>query len=547
MNFLLTPQNGDTTKRLLDILYQACKEPGSSVTFRTGCYHFYPECAEERVSCVSNHDNDGYKKIGFLLENTENLTIDGRGSTFIFHGVMMPFQISKCKHIILKNFKIDFPVTMLAHGTILRASSDFCDLELWENTPYHIENEKLYFELDGGYSAPYWGALEIDSEKECLAYGTNDRDYFQSARAEEIKPGVVRLLQKFPILPKVGNFFVIHFGVRLAPGVFIDRSEQVSLENVTIHHALGMGVLGQFSKDISVTELRITPSDGRYASTYADGVHFVNCSGDILLKDSVIEKQMDDSLNCHGIYARVEEIKDNHTIRFKLVQNQQLGMEIFQPNSRIRFIRSQTLLPLSENMVETVRIISRQWMEVRFVSAIPDAVAIGDCAENLDMIPNLTVCGSYFGKNRARGLLITTAGKVLVEDNVFEKAGAAIRISGDANFWFESGCVQDVTIRNNVFKNCNANLRWGRAAIDIAPEIANPDPQKGCYHSNILIENNRFELFNRAVVRAKSAENLVVCGNRYIHSDMFPPYGEIHDYVTLIACNNAKIQKNFNI
>lgn len=55
--------------------------------------------------------------------------------------------------------------------------------------------------------------------------------------------------------------------------------------------------------------------------------------------------------------------------------------------------------------------------------------------------------------NRARSVLVTTKGKVLIEGNYFSSQMHGILIEGDNHKWYESGAVQDVTIRNNMFEN----------------------------------------------------------------------------------------------
>ena len=166
----------------------------------------------------------------------------------------------------------------------------------------------------------------------------------------------------------------------------------------------------------------------------------------------------------------------------------------------------------------------------------------GHYIENISHAANLTVKNSKFGKNRARGLLITTRGKVLVENNVFERAGAAIRISGDANFWYESGCVRDVTIRNNTFIDCNANSRWGSAVIDVAPQVLKP---AGAVHKNICIEGNTFKTFDIPLLWANCTENIIFRNNKIEKTETFPPKGIIKEMVTLENCMQTVVENNY--
>lgn len=69
-------------------------ENASSVvlTFARSTYHFYPEHAQEEFCHISNH-NDVLTTIAFSLKNKKHVVIDGQGSTFIFHGRMIPFNL----------------------------------------------------------------------------------------------------------------------------------------------------------------------------------------------------------------------------------------------------------------------------------------------------------------------------------------------------------------------------------------------------------------------------------------------------------------------
>lgn len=107
-----------------------------------------------------------------------------------------------------------------------------------------------------------------------------------------------------------------------------------------------------------------------------------------------------------------------------------------------------------------------------------------------------------------RGFLITTRRPVLVEDNDFQATNmSAILIKDDASGWFESGCVRNMLMRNNRFRDC------GEPVIHINPRnsVANPE-----VHRNIRIENNVFHLRGRTAAAAKSTTGLRVTGNRIL-------------------------------
>ena len=80
-------------------------------------------------------------------------------------------------------------------------------------------------------------------------------------------------------------------------------------------------------------------------------------------------------------------------------------------------------------------------------SAPAGAVAI----ENYSFSPEVVIRNNWFGSGRARGAVVMTPRRVLIEGNVFESAGAAIVIAGDALLWFAVGASDGVTVRKNTF------------------------------------------------------------------------------------------------
>jgi hypothetical protein len=90
---------------------------------------------------------------------------------------------------------------------------------------------------------------------------------------------------------------------------------------------------------------------------------------------------------------------------------------------------------------------------------------------------------------------------------------SAIDISDDANSWFESGPVRDVTIRSNRFIKC------GEPVIRIMPENHTTD-SSGPVHSNIRIMDNWFDLTGKSAVSAKSTRGLIITGNRFSSAEL---------------------------
>ena len=131
-NFGVNEQSEDCTLGVIKSL-KACKSAGDAVLiFKKGTYHFDSDFGKDKYCFISNND-EGLKRIVFLLEEMNNLTIDGQGSRFIFHGFINPFVINNSRNIKLKNFSIDFARPFHSEATIIANNTDGIDIEIPKN------------------------------------------------------------------------------------------------------------------------------------------------------------------------------------------------------------------------------------------------------------------------------------------------------------------------------------------------------------------------------------------------------------------------------
>jgi len=524
---------------------------GETIRFEPGDYHFSPDGAFEKYYYISNNRH-GLKRVAIPIVGKKNITIDGGGSRFIFHGEIVPFVVEDSESIVLKNFTVDWERPFYSQGTVLEADSAGVLLEIDRSRyPYRIEGDEIIFEGEGWESGFSEGVFEFDVQTRAPAYRSGDSlglGFPDRIRVEDAGDGLVRLTEKFPHLPAVGNALVLRHYVRRSPGIHLVRSRNLLLENNVLHHAGGMGMIAQFCENVTVRKCSITPSDDRFFSVTVDATHFVNCRGDVRLEECLFEGQLDDPANVHGINTRIKEVLGEHTVIAELVHREQQGIDIAFPGDHMRIADNESLLPIGENTVASVERLDNRFSKIVFMKALPEGLTPGHVLENLSWTPNLHISGCTARNNRARGFLISTPGKVLVENNRIESSGAGIKISGDANFWFESGAVRDVLIRNNEFGDCCYGCPvWGRAVIDIDPEISDPRKNRQCFHRNIRIENNRFITFDSAILFARSVDGLVFRGNTIHRSDTYPPTGRIQEPFIIEACKNVAIEEEIPV
>lgn len=535
----------DTTPAVRAALDNCRKSGDQCLTFPAGRYDFWPDRATERYLFISNN-TEGLKHIAFPLFDLAGFQVEGQGAEFIFHGPVLPFAVMGSRDVRLSGFSMDWKRPFHSEGKITAVSDGGVDLEFSDEYPYKITGRRLGFVGEHGEDYPFSNVLEYDPARRETAYQAQDNYGIQDRHeAAEIGPGRVRFVAAFSSAPTAGNVLAFAPDHRRCPGIFLCDSQQVLIEDVTLHHCGGMGVIGQRSADISLRRVHVTPPPGkdRLVSLTADATHFVNCRGQIEITDGVFENQMDDPLNVHGIYAKITGRLSDRVLETALIHGEQLGIDLFAPGDTVELVKNETLTAYHAGTVTAVKRLNRRYTEVTFAEELPAQIKPGDAAVSRDANPDVTVRGCMSRGNRARGFLLSTSGQVVVENNTFHTPGAAILIAGDANYWFESGPVRDVTIRGNHFENCNYGV-WGRACLDICPEIA-PEYRAGTiYHRNIRIEGNTFDVFDPRLLAAYCVGGLTFTSNTVRASTAYPAPKAGGGAFAVTDCTDVVIQES---
>jgi len=523
------------------------------LVFSRGVYHFYPEGCQRRELYESNTTDINPKVCAFLFEDKRNLVIDGRGSTLIFHGQMQPFTFDGCNNITLKNITIDWDIPLIAQGEVLKVTDQYIDLGInHKEFPYRLEDNKLVFDVYGGNRNSWKSTMEFDREGRYVVPQTGDlgclgKDW-KNYHAETTMPGIVRLHNTFTRKPELGNYLVLRHAERVHSGVFISNSKNISIQNLNLYHATGLGILAQFSEDLNFTGYRAVPNPNKnhYFGGGDDGLQVSNCKGQITVTNCEFEGLMDDPINVHGTSVQVQEIISPTEVKCKFMHHQSVGLNWGHKGDKISFIENRQMNSIGTGEIVGFIPIDIETFTVTFLSAVPANLEVGDALENLTWSPNFTVKNTKFKSCRARGLLVSTPGKVVIENNIFESSGSAILISGDANGWFESGAVNDVLIKNNTFTElCNtSSYQFCEGIISIFPIIPELTEDTPAFHKNIRIEGNQFNPFDYPVLFARSVNGISFTSNTITRSYRFNPYHNRLFTFTFENCNNVSLNGN---
>lgn len=534
----------DTKENASPLFAKALQEIASAgntdsivIVLPEGRYDFYPEGATEREYFISNHDQDNPKSVGLAFEHMKHVVFDGQGSELVFHGRMLPVSLVHSENCTLKNFSIDFENPHISQVKILE-NDTVAGMITYEVAPwvqYEIRDSAFVAKGEGWEHTPAWGiAFEGDTKR--LVYTTSDIAV-GTRKVTEIAPRKI----KAPWVNKKlipGTVVVMRGYGRPTPGVFLSNDTNTKLENIQVHYAEGMGLLAQMSENITLDGFSVClrgKDDPRYFTTQADATHFSGCKGKIVSVGGMYEGMMDDAINVHGTYLKVQKREDDKTLVGEYMHPQAYGFDWGFVGDTVQFIAAKTMEIIGQpNRITAIQAVDKpdnrgaKKFRIVFEQVLDPAIAeTGSFGiENLTWTPEVYFADNVIRNNRARGSLFSTPKQTIVENNVFDHtSGTAILLCGDCNGWYETGACHDVVIRKNKFINSLTNMfQFTNAIISIYPEIPDLKSQQKYFHSGIVIEDNEFDTFDVPIVYAKSVDGLVFRNNMVRQNHDYPAF-----------------------
>lgn len=556
--------DGDFTPIVREIL-EAHPEGNIHLHFTKGRYDFFPEDAATEFLSMSNNDS-GDRKVAFLIKDMENVTVSCDSALFMFHGAIVPFAVKNSDNVSINgHLSIDYDYPWTFEGEVVDNDpirKTFI-VKVFPDNKYRIEGDRLFF---GGYDWEYPMAENIvfDPKTRRPFYNTAIYEHAHWAgdlKAREISEGLVEfygLLAKE--VPPVGSIWDDKGPMELNrsyPGFAILRSRNVGISDVHIFRAGAMGLIAEFSENIRVHGMSTAAAPGsrRMITISADATHFVDCSGTVVLEDCTFESMLDDATNIHGVYMKVDSLISPDVFRASFGHFQQEGNHFADVGDSIRFVDRKTLRPVAVSVLEDIDRSERDSyiLETKPVTGLgPEADQSGSAddisglvVENISRGCDVVVRNCRVHYNRARSLLLSTSGNILVENCDFSSMMAGIRICGDANYWFESGNTRNIVIRGNRFTDGGLGGGNPQAILQIDPII--PKDARGdgfFYHDRIVFSGNTVSTFDSQVIYGLSVKDLEITDNTFIDSGSYKPIFPGLSVIDLQYCGNVVISGN---
>lgn len=545
----LSPSAGDMTPVLLKALRDNTDKE-IKIVFEKGEYRFMPDYATQRYTAVTNHGN-GLKRVIFPLDDYESIEIDGNGASFIFRGRVAPFQIFNSQNVTIKNMTIDWdiPFTFLAEVVAVNQKMAYRDVKPSKGShQWAIKNGQITFpNVDGFTFTELGSSLPWEADLKRVYPGARDSKS-RPEKVEKLDNGLLRIHEKLKVYPPIGSLVSskgdrdLH---RYAPAFHVKNSKNVEINNVAVHHALGMGFLFERTEDISLIKAGVYLSEDsdRVISSIADATHFANCKGHVLIEDSRFENMLDDGTNLRGTYVIVDDVIEDKTVRFQFGHYEQHGYEFAAPGDEVWFVLQPDTDRKQINKVLNVRVINEEYSEITFENPLPATLQSGDMIENKTWYPTFTMRGTSIKNHRARNVVIKTPLKTVIENNYFSSMMAAILFRGETFKWFEAGSVGDVLIQNNHF-DYNSYFGGEQAVLYVTPRLGGAFNQDQLYDRNIRFIDNKIDTHGGRIVWGDRVDGMLIENNiinRSIDKEQLFPNAPLFEFMN---SRNVSLKNN---
>lgn len=490
------------------------------LVFEKGDYHIRAQDCTQEMLYITNTVGD--KEFGpgetphlnavpFFLKNIQNLTIRGGGARFILDGKATNMALQGCENIAVQDLEITATHPDMHALTVVGKGLFHTDFRLDADSQYSCRNGEYFFE-GTGYSrsffadrnTAFWIGLIRKDEPEAIRRVRHP--FMGAVRICELEHGVFRVWFLNTSRFKMGDEYYIFDVRRQYAGIFVDRCKNVTLQNIKQRFNYSLALVAQDTDTLTAEGLTFAPEEDsvRRMASVADFIQICMCRGQVRIEDCLFSGAGDDCLNVHGIHFKIQR-KAGNTITVRFMHAQSHGFNPLRAGDTVAFIRPDSMLEHGQAKILNSVLHGEYEIELTLDDA-KDAV-VGEVIEDISACPDVHFADNRLTRIITRGLLLTTRGKVVVENNRFVSTTmSGILLSDDAKSWYESGMCKNVTIRNNIFEYC------GETPIRILPENA---VHKGAVHENVTIQNNIFGRYPGKCITAKSTAHLRVSGNRF--------------------------------
>lgn len=501
----------------------------------------------------------------FYLNGLKNVTILGDNTTLILVAKDLDWKgyinVSDCENLIIKGISLDAKYPSTLTGTLKSIDVDNGKATVLVESQYNDLVKELikkhvtlyeYLEFDRNTKAPvpYGNCFDQGSFKKYTITGDDSTGY--TFEVEFNKTITQTRLNSAVILS------FTEYGNDTA-GVNVTSSNNVTLEDINMYHASGMGLVCSETTDLFVNKFNVMLKEGSKAlmTATADAMHFDKCRGKVEVTNCIIENSHDDALNMkHGYWYKLTNATNEKNSEGKNVGKIKTSkltgaitpvvgdkLAIYGENDFVSHNPEGGYYTITEISGDT-----NSW-ECVLDKRLSDTASWGSCRVTfITRAPKFKFANNIVRNKRNRGILVQVP-DAIVENNTFENIGhGSIQAACAMDQFNECTLPQNLTIRNNKFIN-NISLTsqpmYGDVAVFAQCKDGVVAPQGTIF--NTTIENNFFTSNGNSAIALRGTGDTKIKDNFFFECCARTISGE--QYNSLIFAGNVsdcELDGNYN-
>ena len=463
----VVPCDGNATPTVVSAA--ARLRDGDTLRFAPGEYHFHADGAKSQF-LSSPGSSTGMKKVVLHLEGLRDVTVDGGGASFVFHGDTFPLVARRCDGLVIRNFTSRVSQLPVVEFSIIEKGADGFLCQFGKgHPPYETGADgSIVFAADEGRIDSREQVLSVHAirflQTQYLATPGCKRNKdtlastFYPVAAEGRGDGRVFFRYFKNSHPKnagrcsypVGEPLCILLACKRDRSLMsISDCRDVEVSDVVVRSGSGMGVVADMCENVSILRYKVLPDEGSCVSLTADTLYLVDTKGRIEIADSEVGWALDDVVNIHGNYTTLAKV-DGCDATLKIQNHFYGGYFPYRVGEKVEFTRGKGTAKktLGRAVIAAFPSPGRDATEASIVfdRAIPSEWMGCDVA-NVSHAPTVWIHGNHF--HDYLHIRLSAFADILFEGNRLSNGQSVMLVDDLTGYWGECGPVHNLTARNN--------------------------------------------------------------------------------------------------
>lgn len=512
---LADPGNDETTR--FEMALQRLAQPGiDTLRIPPG---IYPILGSSQTSASAG-------QVHLTIRNLENKTIEAAGAVLLFgQGQRGGIRVQGVRNLTIRGLALDWQHDPFLQGTITAINPvtrtvemqpahrrPLPDIGQWNTA---VTWATLHQPDGSRYPDPRQGVLAIAS-----VTMNGARVQLRLRNAQDFARNGLRTGQ---MLVVVGRF-------RSAHALTVMDTDGLTLDGIAVRSSPSMGILVQVrNRNFTLINSRISPTDGRFISTNADGLHIIEPMGHFRIEQNTFDSLQDDAIvvSRRGLHGQYDATRSCLTLERAdgSVVFQEGGLaEVLLPTTGSLFPATIRQLQIPDREQPPVLCLTQKLASVRSGEVVVFPVA--------DPTAQVTISRNTLANIRPRGIRIHFPNVQVLNNEITRTTGPAIlmgvlqyqrRENADRNERIPPEPMQypahDVTISGNTFDSFSLAGLGGWQRLLAGQPLSFITVQRGPvagWVRNLTIADNHFgpnKGFMRYGVAAEAVETLQLVRN----------------------------------